>query len=136
MNIRLVRLRIGDTDSDNYALSDADIRLLADDVGGGDYATMIACAESLAARYTAEVNGSVGDVTAWGGDLAAKYRAMAATLRRQLTLRTATPYSGGLLKADHETRQEDDSLVQPSFTRDLQEVTGSATSADTAEDFD
>lgn len=135
MNIRFVRLKIGDTDSSNYALADEDIRLLAADVGGNDYATAIACAEALAARYTAESNGSVGDVTAWGGDLADKYRKLAVTLRRQFTLRNATPYSGGLLKSEHEIRQEDDTLVQPSFTRDLQEVSGSATSADTSEDF-
>lgn len=135
MNIRLVRLRIGDTDSSNYALSDEDIRLLASDVGGNDYATAIACAEALAARYTAEVNGSVGDVTAWGSDMADKYRKLAVTLRRQLTLRSAVPYSGGLLKSEHDIRAEDETLVQPAFTRDLQEVSGSATSADTAEDI-
>lgn len=133
-NIRLVRLLIGDTDSAAYILSDQDIRTLSTVSGSGNLATAILAAESIAAQYAGVTNGSVDDVTAWGGDLAAKYTAVARRLRAQLGRRVAMPYSGGLTVADHETRREDDSLVPASFTRDLHEVTGSANSPYNDED--
>ncbi len=108
-----VRLLIGDTDTDNEQLSDAELQYFITTRGPGLPAAIMACV-SLMAKYARKTDVTVGDVSAAAGALADHYAALAAKLESKIF---GLPSMGGVDAAAVQAAKEDDSQVQPAFTR-------------------
>ena len=122
--MQAVRHVIGDTDSSDPKLTDAEITyelgLVADDV------TMaaIACCRRLMARYAALADTTELDLSVKASQLFDHYKSLAETLQAGVTfqlLKTAregaVPYAGGISYADVGTRQANQDRVPSRFER-------------------
>lgn len=119
-----VRYLLGDTDSTDPQLQDAEITgqvtLMYPTPGSTANAFLVArnCALALAAKYSRQVTKSAGNLRVEYATRADAYRKLAGDLRR-LSLEGATigTYAGGISVADKQTEELNEDRVNPAFTR-------------------
>jgi len=112
-----VRIRIGDTDTDDQLLSDEEIASLLTDEGSKELAAAVA-AESLAAKFARKAaSKSVGDLRLTYGEMSARYERLAGRLRSSYAVRRASPIAGGISRQRKRTVKEDTDRVPPRFAR-------------------
>jgi hypothetical protein len=109
-----VRFYVGDTDSTDPLLEDAEVDFLLD-AEGSVKAAAIAAAETIAAEFSRLADKSVGDLSISQSQKAAQYFALAEWLRRAMA-KGALLYFGGISKTTKETREADTDRVDPAFT--------------------
>lgn len=112
-----VRFAIGDTDSTDEQLSDAEIAyLLAEH--GNVYAAAQEAVRNLLAKFARLVDKSVGDLKISYSQRLAAYRALLDRLGERQLLEHGTIYAGGVSQARKDIVEDDDDLVQANFRRD------------------
>ncbi len=109
-----VRFYIGDTNSDEPLLSNEEIEFLVSSEGSAR-AAAIAGAEMIASKFARFADSAVGDLSISYSQRHAQYLAVAARLRRSLTLSVA-PLVGGISNSRKETVEDDTDRVEPAFT--------------------
>ena len=114
-----VRLKIGDTNKDDPQLQDEEIAVFLDQYPPM-YAAVYAC-RALAAKYTRQINRSIGRLKIDTADRAAAYLAMARSLQSEADS-NAVPYAGGLSLSEKAERGMDPDVNQNVFRRDLHEM--------------
>lgn len=117
-----VRFLIGDTNSRDPQILDAEIAYLIGTEGSALDAAIAACI-AIDARYSREVDATDEDAqgtkTKRGREVLAKhYRDLADDLRRRRTKPVAA-YAGGLSVSEKESARAQTDDTQPAFTRDL-----------------
>mgnify|MGYP001553039507 CR=1 FL=1 len=112
-----VRFLIGDTDTSNEILTDAEIDYTINDKGSVS-AAAVACAEAIAAQYAKKADKSVGDLKISYSKLYDTYIKLANRLKQKASLKLGKPYAGGISIEDKESVEEDTDRVQPRFERD------------------
>lgn len=113
-----LRLEIGDTNGDNQLLQDEEINALAG-VEGNFWGGAARCCEVIARNLMRDADIRLGrGLYELNTKKSLQYEAMAKALR-QKALGTRVPWVGGETIADKETYEQDDSLVQPKFTKDM-----------------
>ena len=118
-----IRFLIGDTDTNDQLLNDAEIAWINNQVTGSDTATT-ALYESawramvaVASKFSRLADQAVGDLKVDLFQKATNARAQADELKA-LALREGnvpTPYAGGLTVSDKDIDRENSDMVQPSF---------------------
>lgn len=133
MSIDRVRLLVGDNDSTDYVLQDADVVFFLEEANDDIYLAATMAAEAIAAKYARMVTNSQSDVhgnhslTRNYSDRHKHYLDLAKRLEvrrtknRMETMSLGGVYAGGISKADKETRQENDDRPETAFSRDLHE---------------
>lgn len=107
---------VGDTDTTNQFLTDAEVAYLISTYGPGLLAASYA-ARTLSAKFASRASVSVGDVSEQAGDLSKHFADLAAMLEAKIAA-GASPTFGGVDVAKVEEAKADDSQVQPAFQRD------------------
>lgn len=119
-----VRLHIQDTNPDEPLIADEEILYFLD-LEEDTLLAAAACAESIAARFAREAESvTIGDYSEKRGQ-AARYLALAKTLRQasdKMTL--STPFAGGISRTQKEQVRSDIDRVKPAFYRHMQEYPG------------
>ena len=111
-----VRFYLGDTVSTAPLLTDEEIKFSLDE-GGGPRSAAAICCDRLAAKFAVLVDTTVGTLRISYSNKAKQFHEMAVNLRARAAYQ-ALPHAGGILVAEKSANQQDDSLVEPSFTVD------------------
>lgn len=114
-----LRFLIGDTDVSNPVLADAEVLYILGVYSNPRLGAIYAC-ERLAAKFAAQVDRRIGQLSITASQKFQHYRDLANDLRMQMAVTGATPWAGGVYTADKEATEEDESLVTPIFTREMQ----------------
>lgn len=115
-----IRLEVGDTDERAQLLQDEEI-LQAIAVEGNFWNAAARCAELIGRLFLRRVDTRLGrSMMVTYSKTADAYFAMAARLR-QKGLGTRVPWAGGMSVADKIAYQQDASIVQPAFARNMME---------------
>jgi hypothetical protein len=123
-SISKVRRLIGDTDSTDYRLLDADITAILSDNNGDDYKAAAEAARSIAAQLAMQEDVKISETSLSGSNAYLNMIKLAESLEKQAARSFAIPYAGGISKADKEAREADTDRVAPAFTRALHSVPG------------
>lgn len=130
-----VRFALGDVIVDpatSALLSDEEITALLTANGDSVARAALVAAKSLVARFSRLMTMSVGDTSVSMGELAERYRDLAADLQRGLARGGggAMPYAGGISRADKQRREQDSDRTEPAFARHGVGATGSRFASD------
>lgn len=128
-----VRFLLGDTIEGDFLFGDAEIDGLLT-LKGNVYAAAVVGAESLAARFSRLCDEEVGDVKAKLSQRARAYRELATKLRQQQAITSGIPYAGGISVSDKSSNVGDSDIVQPIFTRHMNDNPRASLDTDTEED--
>lgn len=109
-----VRFLVGDTDTTDQLLLDAEITSLITEYPN-PYLAGAACCEQLAAKFSREVNKSIGHLSVSAGERAKAYLVLAKTLRKRSRAKGLVPYIGGRSQSDKIADAQDADAVQPNF---------------------
>jgi len=83
-----VRFLIGDTDTDDQQLTDAEVDYALAETSDEPYSAAIICAEALRSKYARKMDKSIGDLSASFSQLVDHYSKLIQQLRRRaITLR-------------------------------------------------
>jgi hypothetical protein len=126
-SIAKVRRLVGDTDSTDYRLLDADITAILADNNGDDYKAAAEAARSIAAQLAMQEDIKISETTLSGNSAYLNMIKLAESLEKQAARSFAIPYAGGISKADKLARESNTDRVQPAFTRALHTVPGATT---------
>ncbi len=107
---------VGDTDTANQYLTDAEVSYLIATYGPGVLAAAWG-ARQLSAKFASRASVTVGDVSETAGDLAQHFADLAARLEQKIAA-GAQPTFGGVEVAAMTEARVDASQVQPAFERD------------------
>lgn len=111
-----VRLLVGDTDSSDPLLSDAEVAFYLSENGSNNYRAGSEACKAIAAKLARLPDLKTGRVTISNSDRAKAFLDLADKLARK-ALSFVAPYAGGISKADKETQEENTDRVEPFFTR-------------------
>lgn len=114
-----VRLLVGDTDSATALMQDEEIQLRLDELGSVR-AAAAAVARDIAAAFARKVTSTVGRMSRQLSDLAKQYRDLAKQIEQGQGF-TPEAFAGGLSKAGKQLLDTDADLVQPDFTKRMDE---------------
>lgn len=120
-----VRFLIGDTDTSDALLQDAEISWLLSENGNNTYSAAAHACETIAAKFSRLADTQVDDVRVSLSQRAKGYRSLAVELRGRIALTGAIPFCGGISEAAKQTQQDDTDRVPPIFTRDMHVVSPS-----------
>lgn len=109
-----VRLLIGDTDSTDRQLSDAEIDWTLTQ-NANVYMTAGQACRSLAARYARKVDRAMGDLKISYSQMQKSYLDLAFQLEQRGTMEGASVYAGGISKSDKAVVQDDTDRQNPNF---------------------
>lgn len=116
-----VRFLVGDTDTRDQLLQDAEISYLLSKYNNAPLNSAIRACEIIAAKFSRLCDEAVGQVRL---SLSQKYKHYI-DLRDALTARMAiedcTPYAGGISVCDKETNAANPDRVKPDFTKHMME---------------
>ncbi len=118
-----VRFLIGDTQSSDPILQDAEINWLLTENATPFYAAVEA-ANGIAAYYARKADKAVGDLKISASQQHKQYLDLAVRLRRRALTETVTPYAGGISVSDKQVQQDNSDSTVPFFNRDLFEIPG------------
>jgi hypothetical protein len=118
-----IRFLIGDTDTGDQLLLDAEVAWVNNQVTGSDTATTglydaaYRCCLMIASKFSRLADKSVGDLRVDMAQKAKSYRDQAAELKSlaQREGLVPTPYAGGMTISDKDIDRENSDMVQPSF---------------------
>lgn len=110
-----VRLLIGDTDSSDPLLSDAEIAFYLSENGSNNYRAGSEACKAIAAKLARLPDFSAGSVRIT--NRRDEFLKLADTLSRRAITTTVAPYAGGISKTDKQTGEENTDRVEPFFTR-------------------
>lgn len=114
------RRLLGDVNIAAQLITDEELNYLLTSEGDPVRAALQACYD-LAAQFSPDVDYDLPqDIAEKASQRAAAFLTLAKELERRLA-RKAPPYGGGIDKSDIEARRSDTSIVQPGFTRDMDE---------------
>lgn len=112
-----VRLLVGDTDCATAFLRDSEIQFFIEEEGGADFAAARA-AEAISALLCRKFDVSTGKVRKSLSQQAESYAKLAKRLEARAS-ECVTIYAGGLSKAEKTSDALDEDLVQPTFTKKM-----------------
>jgi hypothetical protein len=117
-----VRFYIGDTNSAKPLFSDEEILFLLVEFSDDPLSAAAAAAEALAASFSRTTTKSIGSLSLSQGEMTRNYSELAEALwlragGRKYPLHDL--YSGGLSKAEKETRDAEEDLPRPFFSREM-----------------
>lgn len=130
-----VRLLIGDTDTNDQQLQDAEITWLATRAPNAEAIAALA-AETLAAKYARAVQKGVGSFNLAAQQKWEHYKELAVQLRAGLGLLYAIPTAGGISFDAKDTLTEDDDRPPTYFKVGMQEHPGAKDASITGESTD
>ena len=110
---------IGDTDSSDYLLSDADITEILTDNNDNIIAAAAEAARAIAAQLARNEDISINESSLRGGSAYQQYIALAEKLEKRAAAANAIPFAGGISVADKESRETSTDRVAPAFSRAL-----------------
>ncbi len=113
--IDAVRYLIGDTNSNDKQLSDCEIKFNLSS-SGNVLEAAICAVQSLIALYARDFDNKSKSMSA---QVTANYREMLKTLQEKRSNNMAPIYSGGLTKSDKQINEKNSDVVQPIFTREI-----------------
>jgi len=116
-----VRLLLGDTDSNDAQVQDAEVTFALSETNDNIYYAAAWLARAVAGKYARQVNIDLdGQLSADYSDLAEQYNKLADQLEYQGTKAGSRigVKAGGITKTDIEIARENTNRVKPSFTRD------------------
>lgn len=111
-----IRLRLGDTSSDDPLLYDEEIAAFLS-LEGNRYLAAAVAAESIAAKFSRRSDKHVGKLWVMQSQQAKAYLELAKTLRGEIGLHVA-PFAGGISVDDKISTEQDTDRVNPGFTVD------------------
>jgi hypothetical protein len=114
-DVDAVRFSIGDTYPDDKQISDCEIKFLLSKEGNVLEASICAV-QSLIALYARDFDNKSKSMSA---QVTANYRLMLASLKEKRSNNLSPIYAGGLTISDKKTNEENSDVVQPMFTREL-----------------
>ncbi len=118
-----IRFLVGDTDTNDQLLNDAEVAWVNNQVTGSDtaitglYDAAYRCCLLIASKFSRMADKAVGDLRVDMSQKAKAYRDQAAELK-ELASREGlvpTPYSGGMTISNKDIDAENSDMVQPSF---------------------
>lgn len=115
-----VRFLIGDTDSSEFLLNDAEITWVISQYNSPMNAA-IRCCETIIAKFSRLANERVGQVSIDYSQKAKGYRDMLRDLRSRLAMEDAVPYAGGISVSDKQTQVMNTDRVRPDFSKHMME---------------
>lgn len=120
-----VRFLVGDTDEKDQLINDEEIEFLLS-LETNLYKASAKVAESIAGKFSRFADQSIGDYSISYSDLSDKYFALAESLRstakRDIAIKSALAYAGGISKADKLNQKLDSDRVRPAFARNLMDI--------------
>lgn len=111
-----IRLLIGDTDSNDPLLQDAEINYFIS-VEGESRRAAARSALAIVAKFARCVNESVGRIKVSFEQRVDHYNKLAEELMMEADAVVGTPFAGGISVSDKQTTELDDDRVQPQFNR-------------------
>ena len=130
-DLETVRFLIGDTDSTDALLQDAEVNWTLAQNSNVYFAASMA-AETIASKFARKVDKAVGDLRQFYSQQSKQYRALATDLKRQASLKgSILPYAGGISVSDKEVVEENTDRVQPSFEMGMDDNVKSTYSKET-----
>lgn len=130
-----VRLEIGDTDTTDQQLTDAEVEYYLAQNGSVIGAAMGAV-RAIIALYARLVDEGVGDLKVNYSQRLAAYKELRAELKMKLATKHGLPVAGGLSLARKQTVEEDTDRVTPAVERDQFSYPGTESSRDSDLDND
>lgn len=125
-----VRFHTGETSSGTAILTDEEIQAVISNITSNHYLASALCCDSLAAYYADQADTRNEGLDVRASQRAKAYERKAITLRRQaVTLGGAGMFIGGRSKQTKEDRAAETDLVQPYFTRDMNDFPGTIASS-------
>ena len=132
-----IRLLVGDTDTTDQQLQDEEIDMFLSLEGNSTpstvtstrpvlYRSAAASARAIAAKYARLVSQTLGKRQDAYSDLLDHYQTLAKMLLDRASASGIAPRVGGLSISDKISSQMDTDLVQPFFTRDMQQEPGTS----------
>lgn len=112
-----VRLLIGDTDSGDALLSDAEIAFYLAENGNNEYRAASEACKAIAAKLSRLPDIKTGRVQISNKDRARDFLALSKQLYNKFLAGTVLPYAGGISEADKQTQEENEDRVPPFFAR-------------------
>jgi hypothetical protein len=118
-DVSKVRFYLGDTVSSDPLLTNEEIEFALSEAGSVRVAASI-CADRLAAQYARKADLTEGQLSIKYSQKYKQFREIATAVgNASRSILGALPTAGGILVADKQANEQDDSLVRPSFTVDL-----------------
>jgi hypothetical protein len=116
--VDMVRFLIGDT-GEPPMLTDEEIQAMLDLYGQDPFRAAVACAYSLAARYSGKADKTVGDLSLTYSSVANGYRDLASQIKGQSGIASSAraPYCGGISISEKQAVESNTDRVRPSFTK-------------------
>lgn len=111
-----VRFLVGDTDTNDQLITDEEISYLLSSWGGVFQAASKA-ARAIAAKFSRQVDKSVGDLKQSLSRRSENYLRLANSLEAQAAAGATRVYAGAITISDKEAVEEDEDRVQPRFKR-------------------
>jgi len=130
-----VRYLVGDTDRDDQLVQDEEIAY-ALSVEGSTLRAAVRVARSIAARYARIVEKQVGDLKIKSGEKYKNYLEIMKSLENEAagSIPGASPFAGGISKAQKETLESDSDRVEPSFGKGMMDNHRSSLAEDARDD--
>lgn len=113
-----VRFLVGDTDSNDPQLQDAEILFLISQYTN-IWKSAAYAARSIASKYARQISKAVGDLKLEYQQRQTAYTEMSRDFLKQAATRTSLPFAGGISKADQKTDRLNPDLKQFVFTKNL-----------------
>ena len=130
-DLEAVRFLIGDTDSTDALLQDAEVNWGLSQNSNIYFAASIA-AETIASKFARKVDKAVGDLRQSYSQQSKQYRTLAADLKRQASLKgSILPYAGGISVSDKESVEENTDRTSPNFEIGMDDNIKSTNDGDT-----
>lgn len=125
----VVRLLVGDTDADDWLLSDEEIAVFTAAQPSNNYLAAAEAAQAIAAKFARKTSRAVGDLRMELQQRYEHYVALAEYLQRRGAA-GVVPYAGGLSIDDKSDVDDDTDRVRPAFRIGLMDDPGAGSSAD------
>lgn len=116
-----VRFLIGDTDSKDKLLNDAEIRYLLKLYNQFPMNAAIRACEVIIAKFSRLADETVGQVRITFSQKAKAYATLRAQLQERLAIEGATPFAGGISKTQKQSNEYDEDRVRPDFSKHMME---------------
>lgn len=116
-----VRFLIGDTDSTDPLLQDAEITWVLSQYNNAPMNAAIRCCEAIIAKFSRLANEAVGQVRIDFSQKAQAYTKMLTMLKTRLATEDASPYAGGISVSDKQAQTQNTDRVRPDFRKHMME---------------
>lgn len=119
-----VRLLIGDTDSTDPLLSDAEVDYYLSENGSNTYRAASEACQAIVSKLARTPDFSTVSVKITNSERAARFETLAKTLSEKFLAGTVMPFAGGISKASKQAYEDDTDRVEPFFMRQTHTAPG------------